>query len=539
MLGRRDPQRSLFEAQAWPHRVPDDSFYARMGTVNDVLFPDDDLAGAYCADNGRPSLPPSLLSGITLLQFYDDVSDQEAIARLNFDLRWKVALNLPLDFTPPHPSSLSVFRKRLVDHGQERYAFNRLVQVGRAAGFLPEKITVLVDTLSQHGAGAVQDTFTLIRKGIRRVLKLAGYQVPLKRRGLAANLAAYLDSDHKAEIDWADPAARAAQLKVLAQDAEAVLDLALEQVADPEVRAAAWLLTKILGDDLTLDEAGEPQIAEGTAPDRIVSLTDLEMRHGRTHRPTLAAGQGHGQSAAQRFDGRKWQVAEEPGSELLVAVEPVPANVGDGRDLLAVIEHVEVQAYITVERVIADGAYGTGDNRAACAERRTDLVSPLAVPHDPDVAKTAFAIDLVAHTVTCPHGHTTSIYTVAKDEQRRPVKTFVFERKTCEACPLFARCVHSKTQGRSITMHYHEALLQAARQRQATDEFQALYRQRPAVERKIAESSEHGAKQARYLGQLKNRLQAQWTGAVINLKRLFKLFQGDLPRMRSVLMALI
>ena len=373
MLGRRDPQRSLFEAQAWPHRVPDDSFYARMGTVNDVLFPDDDLAGAYCADNGRPSLPPSLLSGITLLQFYDDVSDQEAIARLNFDLRWKVALNLPLDFTPPHPSSLSVFRKRLVDHGQERYAFNRLVQVGRAAGFLPEKITVLVDTLSQHGAGAVQDTYTLIRKGIRRVLKLAGYQVPLKRRGLAANLAAYLDSDHKAEIDWADPAARAAQLKVLAQDAEAVLALALEQVADPEVRAAAWLLTKILGDDLTLDEAGEPQIAEGTAPDRIVSLTDLEMRHGRTHRPTLAAGQGHGQSAAQRFDGRKWQVAEEPGSELLVAVEPVPANVGDGRDLLAVIEHVEGQAHVTVERVIADGAYGTADNRAACVSARDSI----------------------------------------------------------------------------------------------------------------------------------------------------------------------
>jgi hypothetical protein len=370
----------------------------------------------------------------------------------------------------------------------------------------------------------VQDTYTLIRKGIRRVLKLAGYQVPLQRRGLAVNLAAYLESDHKAEIDWADPAARAAQLKVLAQDAEAVLDLALAQADDPEVRAAAWLLTKILGDDVTPDEGGEPQIAEGTAPDRIVSLTDLEMRHGR-------------KSASQRFDGRKWQVAEEPSSELLVAVEPVPANVGDGRDLLAVIEQVAEQAHVTVERVIADGAYGTADNRAASLAHEIDLVSPLAVPHDPEVAKTAFAIDLVANTVTCPHGHTTTTYTVAKDEQRRPVKTYVFERKICEACPLFARCVHSKTQGRSITLHYHEALLQAARQRQATDEFKALYRQRPAVERKIAESSEHGAKQARYLGQLKNRWQAQWTGAVINLKRLFKLFKGDLPRMRSVLMA--
>ena len=157
MLGRRDPQRSLFEAQAWPHRVPEDSFYARMGAVNDVLFKDDDLAKLYCEDNGRTSLPPSLLSGVLLLQFYDDVSDQEAIARMCFDLRWKVALNLPLDFDPPHSSSLSVFRGRLVEGKQERYAFNRLIRVGREAGFLPDKITMLVDTMAQHGAGATQD----------------------------------------------------------------------------------------------------------------------------------------------------------------------------------------------------------------------------------------------------------------------------------------------------------------------------------------------------------------------------------------------
>ncbi len=523
MLGRRDPQRSLFEAQAWPNRVPNDSFYARMGAVNDVLFSDEDLARLYCDDNGRPSLPPSLMSGITLLQFYDDVSDAEAIDRLTFDLRWKVALNLPLDFKPPHSSSLSVFRSRLVQHGQERYAFTRLLQVGRAAGFLPDTITLLVDTVAQQGAGAVQDTYTLIRKGIRRVLKLAGYHVPLQRRGLAANLAAYLDSDHKADIDWADPAARATQLKVLVEDAEAVLDLAVAQADDPEVRAAAWLLTKILGDDVTTDETGQPQLGQGTAPDRIVSLTDVELRHGR-------------KSAAQRFDGRKWQVAAELTSELLVAIEPVPANVGDGRDLLPVIAQVETQAQVAVERVIADGAYGTGDNRADCAARGIDVVSPLAVLPNPDVAKTAFAIDLTAGTVTCPQGQTTHTCRRTHDDQGRPVSAFCFDRPTCETCPLFERCVHSQTHGRSIVLNYHEGILQAARQRQATPEFKALYHQRPAVERTIAELSAHGAKQARYLGQLKNGLQAQWTGAVLNLKRLFKLFHGDLSRMRQVLM---
>jgi transposase len=525
MLGRRDPQRSLFEAQAWPHRVPEDSFYARMGAVNDVLFKDDDLAKLYCENNGRSSLPPSLMSGVLLLQFYDDVSDQEAIARMCFDLRWKVALNLPLDFDPPHSSSLSVFRSRLVEGQQERYAFNRLIQVGRAAGFLPEKITLLVDTLAQHGAGATQDTYTLIRKGIRRVLTVAGYHRSAKKRGLSVDLAVYLDSDRKADMDWADPAARAAQLKVLVRDAEATLDLALKQADDPEVRASAWLLTKILGDDLTPDEAGDPQIGQGVAEDRIVSLTDTEMRHGR-------------KSASQRFDGRKLQVAEEQTSELIVAIEPVPANAGDGRDLMAVIDQVEEQSGLTVERAIADGAYGTGDNRANCQAQDVDLVSPLAVAHDAEVSKANFAIDVRANTVTCPQGHTMTTYKLAKDNQGRAVKSFTFDRATCETCPLFARCVHSQTQGRTVTLHYHEALLQTARQRQHTDEFKDTYKLRAAVERKIAELTEHGSKQARYIGTVSSFLQAQWTGAVVNLKRLFKLFRGDMNWMRNILMAM-
>jgi len=81
----------LFENQAWPHPVPSDSFYARLALVNDELFHDADLAEMYCLDNGRPCLSPALLCGVLLLQFYDNVSDGEAVERVRFDLRWKLA----------------------------------------------------------------------------------------------------------------------------------------------------------------------------------------------------------------------------------------------------------------------------------------------------------------------------------------------------------------------------------------------------------------------------------------------------------------
>lgn len=524
MLGRRQPQRSLFEAQAWPHRVPADSFYARLGAVMEQLFADDDLAEMYCLDNGRPSIPPSLMSGILLLQFYDDTSDAEAIARLSFDLRWKVALTLGLDFDPPHSSSLSVFRARLLEHGQERYAFDRLLAVGRAAGFLSETLTVLIDTTPQLGAGAVQDTYTLIRKGIRRVLQAAGYQPAAKRRGLATNLAAYLESDRKAEIDWHDPAARAAQLKALAADAHAALELALAASDDAEVRAAGWLLTKILGDDLVTDGQGDPHIGRGVAPDRVISLTDPEMRHGH-------------KTAAKHFSGRKVQVAIDAASELVLAVEPMPANRTDGADLLDIVKAVENQVGVTVERVLGDTSYGTADNRVACAARAIELLSPLPEASDPAVAKAAFSLDLAAPSATCPGGHTTTTVRSKRDPQGRPVLQFSFPRAVCEVCPLFARCVHSKTEGRTITSHYHEPLLREARDQQATPEFKEKYRKRAAVERKIADLVGHGLRRARYLGGAKIRLQNQWIGAVVNLKRLFRLCQGDPGQLRAGLAA--
>jgi transposase len=264
MLRHRDPQRSLFDAQALPHRVPTDSFYGRMAAISDVLFDDADLSAMYCLDNGRPSLPPALLSGVLLLQFYDDASDAEAVDRLLFDLRWKVALGLPLDYQGFDPSSLSYFRKRLLKHGRERYAFDRFIAVGRAAGFIPDKVTLLTDTTSAHGAGAVQDTYTLIRKAIRKLLKDLGYRPPGKRRGLSAETQAlvktYVDQDQKADIDWADPTQRAVQLHQLVADAEAVIELAADESADADVRTSGWMLIKILGDDVVQDAETGPQI---------------------------------------------------------------------------------------------------------------------------------------------------------------------------------------------------------------------------------------------------------------------------------------
>jgi hypothetical protein len=520
MIGRRDPQRSLFDAKSLPHRVPAGSFYGRMGAVNEVLFCDDDLAMMYCPDNGRPSIPPSLMSGATLLQFYDDVSDAEAVDRLKFDRRWQVALNLPIDYPGFDPSCFTYFRRRLIDHEQERYAFDRFIAVGRKAGFIPDRVTLLTDTTNVKGAGAVQDTYTLLRKGMRKLLKAAGFHLPQQRQGLSPQtrllLERYIDQDRKADIDWADPQQRGAQLQVLFDDAEAVLTLAADQIDDDEVRYLGWLLTKILGDDLVVDDQGQAQMGQGTATDRIISVTDPQMRHGR-------------KSSAHLFNGFKVSVSTDQHSELILDIADVTASGSDGAHLLPIIARVEEQADVTVDRVMGDGAYGSGKNRAACdkyAGHAIDLVSPLARPSDPEVDKSAFQIDLDARTATCPQGHTVTGQPGGKEDgQDTWLSTFL--RATCEACSLFERCVRSKKTGRTVRTRTYEAYLQAARLRQQTDEFDLLYRLRAAVERKIAELAQRGVRETRYVGEPKRQLQRLWTGAAINLRRLFCLAEAQ------------
>ena len=61
------------------------------------------------------------------------------------------------------------------------------------------------------------------------------------------------------------------------------------------------------------------------------------------------------------------------------------------------------------------------------------------------------------------------------------------------------------------------------REIQKTEEFKEIYNQRrPPVERKIAELIFHGLRKTRYIGKRKSRLQALFTAAAVNLKRIFK-----------------
>src|ERR687893_3241283 len=141
MLGKRGPQRGLFEADtAYGAFVGRDSFYGWLASQRGELFRDEEFAGLYAPDNGRPSVPPSLLATALVLQTYDGVSDEEAKQRADYDLRWKVALGVELDARPFAKSTLQEFRAQLIVHAEQAAIFRTSLELAkRRGGFFAEK----------------------------------------------------------------------------------------------------------------------------------------------------------------------------------------------------------------------------------------------------------------------------------------------------------------------------------------------------------------------------------------------------------------
>ena len=148
---------SFCEIEAWcGELVPDDSFFARLHRYGAEWFRDEDFAGIYKDSNlGRPNVPPSLLARALILQNYAGCSDRELVARIRFDLRYKKALDVPIDYTGFHPSLLSHFRTRLILDEKDNLVFEKSIQAAVNSGVLKKGDVQAMDSMPVKGAAAL------------------------------------------------------------------------------------------------------------------------------------------------------------------------------------------------------------------------------------------------------------------------------------------------------------------------------------------------------------------------------------------------
>lgn len=531
MLGERPAQRGLFEADhVYLDYVGRDTFYGFLASQRGKLFRDEDFAELYCPDNGRASVPPSLLATALLLQTYERVSDEEAKARADFDLRWKVALGTEVENRPFAKSTLQLFRAHLVLHDKIRAIFQRSLRFARQTGYMRKRrVKLVLDTSNILGKGAVKDTYNLLSDGIVKLARALAWgagepalsQAAGKPQAWASGrgLSRYFGSSVKGEanIDWDDESARRAFLKEVVADADRLLQMArqalessVDDVERERLTEAAELLAQLLLQDIERRPDG-PAIKEGVSRDRMVSVHDPEMRHGH-------------KSKSRRFDGYKMALAVDTESQLIAAVAVLPGNVPDSERALALVEESEENAQIEVEETIADCAYGDGLTRQEFADAGRKLIARVPKrPKQSHFPKEDFAIDLEVMTCECPVGQVTSrLVRRGRRKDRRGEVTdlyaFQFDAAVCRSCPLRASCVKGKSgKGRSVALHPQESLLQEARAFQRSEAYAPYRALRQVAEHRVARLIQLGARKARYFGRRKTLFQLLIVATVANL----------------------
>jgi len=525
-LGVADPQGNLLDDMSafCDKTLAPDSIYAFMHREREHLFPDSAFADLFC-DEGRRSVPPSVVATAMVLQRLEGLSDREAAERFAFDARWRYAAGVgSYDTGGWTIFSHTVFvdlRERLRRSKRPDRVFEVALDAAKAAGLVGRRR--VLDSTPLYDAVATMDTITLIRSAIRHLLRVADRPLAAELRSVLISGDEYASAS-KPQIDWEDKVAQAELVDSRARDGYAALVLLDGRELDPVVQEAASLLATVLGQDLEAAEDGTFSIARRVAPDRVISTVDPETRHGH-------------KTSARGFDGFKGHAAIDPGSEIITATAVSAGNAGDASvaeeliaDLLEGDQPAEDDAAddesggeppaSQEERptVYGDAAYGTGELQALLSDAGIDskLKTQPPVGKNGLFAKDRFAIDLENDTVTCPAGFTVRI---GRLKDKTGVAKFA---EHCAACPLAERCTTSML-GRKVRVGVHEAALARARAEQDDPKWRADYREtRPKVERKLAHlmRRRHGGRRARVRGKLRVGADFSLLAGAANLARL-------------------
>ena len=524
MLGKRTRQVSIADVDGWYEKIPKRSFWHRIRTWSAASLSDDAFAAWY-SPVGRPSIPPSYMLTLILVQLRFGWSDREVVDNAYFDDRVKFALGVSRipEITCDH-STVCRYRARFLESDMGRQILRETLHTAADMGFLGDDED-LVDSFPIAAAAVRQGTHVLIYRAIGHVLNEAAEA----KVAVPSLVRSDYGGRRKPQIAWRKEEARQALLEELVLDGRRLVDAFCGRDLPESLLQAVDVLRMVVEQDITTDDHGRVVIAWKTAPDRVISVSDPEMRHGR-------------KTSSQKYDGYKGHLlaqnttADRP--RLITAAAVTAANVADGEVLPELLkERAELTGEMP-QQVMGDTAYGGVETRDRVAEvapgTKLEAPVPPATTAGGRYPKTNFAIDLEAHTVTCPQGNTITYRPKAMIAGHKETQSVRFPAAVCEACPVRSMCVGAKKGGRTITIRGDEARVQVLRAQQEDPAWQEHYRERSRVEHVNERVTAHGGRQARYRGREKSNWQMTMVAALHNIEELARVVEDAWHRARPL-----
>jgi transposase len=501
------------------------TFCMRLRDVFGPLFADGDFVDLF-AGRGRPAASPGKLAIVSVLQFVEGLTDQQAADSVRSRIDWKYLLGLELTDQGFDSSVLSEFRSRLAESGSAQALLFDAVLDRLAAA----------DLLAAGGRARTDSTHVLgVIRNLER-LELVGETLRAALEAIAACEPDWLRSF--APADWFTrygPRVDAYRLPKnesernelslrIGADGVTVLTRAWSGDAPGYVRTlpAVAMLRLIWVQQYYRDEQGlfwRDRDVHGRPP----GARSITSPYDRDARYSVKRGKG--------WNGYKVQICEACDDDLphlITYVDTVSATEADIETTDRVHDALAAKDLTPAEHLV-DSAYVTAEKILDARRRGTDLVGPVhegnqwqsrdAGAFDND----AFVIDWETMTATCPQGHLSTWSGMTRDRSGNPRACFTFSLTDCTPCPVRSRCTKAKSAARTITLRPREQheLLRELRIHQRTEAWRQRYAARSGVEGTISQAVRaFGLRQCRYRGIDKTKLQHVLIATAVNLTRI-------------------
>ena len=510
-----------------------------------VLLDDEvraDLRSMYASGSRRGAEPiaPERLALAMLLQVAFDVPDHEVPTLTAVDRRWQMVLDC-MGAEEPILSQGTVFnfRERARENGfMERLLQKTVVLARESGGFSAKRLRALIDSSPLVGAGRVEDSFNLLGRAIAKLVDVAASEAGQKPEELAMELelSVALGSSVKAalDVDWRLPSARNDALRELISQFERLsgwlqTQFSEQQLSRPPLHDAFAVVKRIVEQDTEPDPpspghgspveqdvvgATEPEstsagsssesssgssrkLRDGTVPERLISLSDPDMRHGC-------------KSKTKKFNGYKRHIIGDADiSGLIHDVEVLPANQREHDAAEPLLERIQARGFELAELHI-DRGYLAAE---VVHDLRRDNVTVITKPPTPvrseRYGKYDFHLDAKAKLLTCPAGISIPFKGDGKSHR--------FPSADCRACGRRAQCVSPKDNyGKTLKAHPHETFFREMHADLGTPQGRARRRARIPVEHMLARVGQIQGRWARFRGLEKNQFDLTRTAIVAN-----------------------
>jgi transposase len=471
---------------------------------------------------GQPAQDPARLALITVLQFAERLSDEQAADSVRSRIDWKYLLALPLAYAGFDASILSEFRTRLVIHNAEHLLFETLLAQFRDHGLL-------------RARGRQRSDSTHVLAAVRALNRLECVGSTLRH---ALNSLAVVAPDWvltHSHPEWLDRYGSRFEDSRLPEAAAERHALALQVGTD-----GAQILTALFAPTtpLWLREVPAIETLRRVWLQNYTWTEDGSLRW-RTNDETPPAGQyisspydhdaRYSQKRGMSWIGYKVHLTESCDADaphLITNVETTTATTSD--DAVTETIHTSLKERNLLPDVhLTDTGYI--DAELLLESRRQyqiDLLGPVRgdyrrqAQEGKGFAAADFTIDWEAQCATCPTGCTSISWTPAIDNRTNAVIKIKFSIRDCQRCVQREECTDGKRRSITVRPQEQHEVLQQRRAQQTTPEFKKAYAKRAGVEGTISQSVRRcGIRRTRYLGLSKTRLQHLATASALNLVR--------------------